>query len=244
MLTTRWGVHNHNPCTCLRICRIHLLRLPQLPPVSRRPHDYSGHRCPALLPQVLSWQADNNFFGDRHSQRMSRANLDAETRRRIKKCGPNRQPTAAPANARRRPGREKSQERKAVLAYRFLTPRHLATSALGDQVTRDHSWLCFSILVAAAAITLVIDDLCGTHFASAAWQWHNRSDRPFTTHRLQKSPAIQQRTPLKLLAERLLVQSSRGDCPSFERMVGALVDAALSPSAESVVATRVMRLSA
>jgi hypothetical protein len=37
---------------------------------------------------------------------------------------------------------------------------------------------------------------------------------------------------------------SRGDCPSFERMVGALVDATLSPSAETIVATRVTRLSA
>jgi site-specific DNA recombinase len=52
------------------------------------------------------------------------------------------------------------------------------------------------------------------------------------------------RKPFDLLAEGLLVSSSRGDCPSFERMVGALVDAALSPSAETIVATRVTRLSA
>jgi len=37
---------------------------------------------------------------------------------------------------------------------------------------------------------------------------------------------------------------SRGDCPSFEPLIAAVADAALSPTAETVVATRVLRLSA
>ena len=35
-----------------------------------------------------------------------------------------------------------------------------------------------------------------------------------------------------------------GDCPSFEPWIAALVDTALSPSDEALVATRVVRLSA
>jgi hypothetical protein len=37
---------------------------------------------------------------------------------------------------------------------------------------------------------------------------------------------------------------SQGDCPSFEPLITAYVDAALSPTAETVVALRVLRLSA
>ena len=37
---------------------------------------------------------------------------------------------------------------------------------------------------------------------------------------------------------------SRGDWRSFEPLIAAYVDAALSPNAETVVATRVLRLSA
>lgn len=56
--------------------------------------------------------------------------------------------------------------------------------------------------------------------------------------------AIQVRKPFDVLAEGLFVPSSRGDCPSFEPWIVALVDTALSPSAEALVATRVVRLSA
>lgn len=52
------------------------------------------------------------------------------------------------------------------------------------------------------------------------------------------------RKPFDVLAEGLLVSSSRGDCRSFERMVATIVDAALSPNAETIVAHRVVRLSA
>jgi len=41
-----------------------------------------------------------------------------------------------------------------------------------------------------------------------------------------------------------LMTFSRGDWRSFEPLIAAYVDAALSPNAEVVVATRVMRLSA
>jgi hypothetical protein len=41
-----------------------------------------------------------------------------------------------------------------------------------DQLTRERgSWLLVGILAAAAVITLVVDNLCGTHFAGDAWQW-------------------------------------------------------------------------
>jgi hypothetical protein len=41
-----------------------------------------------------------------------------------------------------------------------------------DQITRERgSWLLVGILAAAAVITLVVDNLCGTHFAGDAWQW-------------------------------------------------------------------------
>jgi hypothetical protein len=40
------------------------------------------------------------------------------------------------------------------------------------------------------------------------------------------------------------VQRSRGDWRSFEPLVAAYVDSALSPTAETIVATRVLRLTA
>jgi hypothetical protein len=49
------------------------------------------------------------------------------------------------------------------------------------------------------------------------------------------------RKPFDVIAEGLLVSSSRGDRRSFEPLIAAIVDAALSPSAETVVANRVMR---
>lgn len=38
--------------------------------------------------------------------------------------------------------------------------------------------------------------------------------------------------------------SSRGDWPSFEPLVAAFIDAVLSPTPETVVATRVLKLTA
>ena len=40
------------------------------------------------------------------------------------------------------------------------------------------------------------------------------------------------------------VKNSRGDCPSFEPWIAAIVEAALSPTAETIVAAGVLRLSA
>ena len=53
-----------------------------------------------------------------------------------------------------------------------------------------------------------------------------------------------QRKPFDALAEGLVSENSRGDWRSFERVVATVVDAALSPNAESIVAHRVVRLSA
>lgn len=52
------------------------------------------------------------------------------------------------------------------------------------------------------------------------------------------------RKPFEVLAEGLDLESSRGDCRSFEPLIAAMVDAALSPNAETFVAKRVARLSA
>jgi hypothetical protein len=52
------------------------------------------------------------------------------------------------------------------------------------------------------------------------------------------------RKPFDVLAEGLPIQWSRGDSPSFEPLIAALAEAALSPTAETVVAMRVLRLSA
>ena len=52
------------------------------------------------------------------------------------------------------------------------------------------------------------------------------------------------RKPFDMLAEGLLVQSSRGDCPSFERLIAVTMDVALSSNAESIVATQVLRIPA
>jgi hypothetical protein len=50
--------------------------------------------------------------------------------------------------------------------------------------------------------------------------------------------------PFDVLAEGLVSEKSRGDCPSFEPLIAAIADVVLSPSAESVVAMQVLRLSA
>lgn len=52
------------------------------------------------------------------------------------------------------------------------------------------------------------------------------------------------RKPFDILAKGQFVQSSRGDCPSFEPWIAVLVDTAFSLSAEALVASRVVRLSA
>jgi hypothetical protein len=50
------------------------------------------------------------------------------------------------------------------------------------------------------------------------------------------------RKPFDVLAEGLLSENSRGDCPSFEPWITEFVDAALWPDDESVA--RILRLSA
>jgi len=45
-------------------------------------------------------------------------------------------------------------------------------------------------------------------------------------------------------AEGLILKNSRGDWRSFEPLIAACVDAALSPTAETVVATQVLRIPA
>ena len=55
---------------------------------------------------------------------------------------------------------------------------------------------------------------------------------------------LEKRKPFDELAKRPLVTPSRGDCPSFERLIAVTMDTALSSSAESVVATQVLRISA
>jgi hypothetical protein len=52
------------------------------------------------------------------------------------------------------------------------------------------------------------------------------------------------RKPFDVLVKGLLVPSSRGDCPSFEHLIAAVVDAALSPDTEAIVAKRVVSISA
>jgi hypothetical protein len=57
-------------------------------------------------------------------------------------------------------------------------------------------------------------------------------------------PTFKMRKPFDVFAEGLDLKNSRGDCRSFEPWIGAVVDAALSPNAETIVAHRVTRLSA
>jgi hypothetical protein len=52
------------------------------------------------------------------------------------------------------------------------------------------------------------------------------------------------RKPFDVLAEGLVSENSRGDWRSFEPLIAAVVDAALSPSAEVVAVTRLMRVAA
>jgi hypothetical protein len=52
------------------------------------------------------------------------------------------------------------------------------------------------------------------------------------------------RKPFDVLAKGLSVPLSRGDWRSFEPLIAAIADAALSPTPETIVATRVVRLSA
>ena len=52
------------------------------------------------------------------------------------------------------------------------------------------------------------------------------------------------RKPIDTLAKGLSIKSSRGDWHSFEPLLARFLDAALVPNAETVVATRVLRLSA
>ena len=52
------------------------------------------------------------------------------------------------------------------------------------------------------------------------------------------------RKPFDVFAERPILEDSRGNWRSFEPLIAAYVDAAISPCAETIVASRVMRLSA
>jgi hypothetical protein len=52
------------------------------------------------------------------------------------------------------------------------------------------------------------------------------------------------RKPFDVLAEGLLSTNSRGDWPSFEPMIDAIVKATMFPTPETVVAAQLLRLSA
>jgi hypothetical protein len=52
-------------------------------------------------------------------------------------------------------------------------------------------------------------------------------------------PYGKEEKPFDIFAEGLLSKNSRGDWPSFERVVAAIVDIAFSPSADSIMATQV-----
>jgi len=50
--------------------------------------------------------------------------------------------------------------------------------------------------------------------------------------------------PFDVLAEGLISEKSRDDCPSFERLIAVTMDVALSSNAETIVATQVLRIPA
>jgi hypothetical protein len=52
------------------------------------------------------------------------------------------------------------------------------------------------------------------------------------------------RKPLDVLAEGLVSENNRGDWPSFEPMIDAIVKATLSSTPEAVVAVELLRISA
>ena len=69
----------------------------------------------------------------------------------------------------------------------------------------------------------------------------------FSRQALSRRPSIpkaQTRKPFDVLAEGLLNENSRGDWRSFEPLIAGYVEAVLSPTPETTVAMRVVKLSA